>query len=294
MSETVLITGGNGFIGKNVVVKLLQLNYKLVLLTRSGSNISNSKNVHIEQYDTTTLDFSNIFKKYKIDFVLHMAANTNKQCSYIDSIDSNIKFPIALVTSALQFNVKYFLNMDTTFYNSELNSYSLSKKQFKEWLKTKKNKISIVNLRVDNVYGKRDNGGRFIPTVIASLINKDDKLNLTDGIQRRDFIYIDDFTSLICRVVQRLYDFDSGFYEYDAGSGKQTSIKSLVLLIEKIVDINKTKLNFGAVSYHIENEQELYSKIDISNTVKDFNWTPVVTLKEGLKEVVSYYKETND
>lgn len=237
------------------------------------------------------LNFSNIFEENKIDIILHMASQTNKKCADIDFINSNIKSPTYLVYYAIKHKVKYFINMDTTFYHNEINGYTLSKRQFKQWLKLKEKNINIINLKIDNIYGEEDNEIRFIPTVINSLLNDKKELRLTDGLQKRDFIYIDDCIKLFCKVIQNINHFNDGFYEYGVGSGKSVSIKDLVLLIQKNINKSQTILKFGAIEYRTKKESELNSKIDISQTLKDFDWHPSTSLENGLEKVIKYYEK---
>lgn len=293
MYKTILITGGNGFTGKKVVKKLLQLKYKIVLLTQNKRSTSFSQNqgVYVESYDIDNLDFSHIFNKYLIDIILHMSAETRKTCDYKDVVDLNIRFPISLLSCALKHKVKCFVNTDTTIYNNEINSYSLSKKQFSEWLSLNNQGINIINLKIDNIYGKDNNNKRFVSMVIDSLMNNNKYIGLTSGEQKRNFIYIDDFVDLIIRIVHKAPKIGNGYHEYGAGSNEQISIKSLVILISDILGKQQSTLHFEPIDFTVEDDTESCSKIDISNTIKDFNWRPETNLSKGLKEVIRHYIE---
>ena len=187
--------------------------------------------------------------------------------------------------------MKCFVNTDTTIYNNEINSYSLSKKQFSEWLSLNNQGINIINLKIDNIYGKDNNNKRFVSMVIDSLMNNNKYIGLTSGEQKRNFIYIDDFVDLIIRIVHKAPKIGNGYHEYGAGSNEQISIKSLVILISDILGKQQSTLHFEPIDFTVEDDTESCSKIDISNTIKDFNWRPETNLSKGLKEVIRHYIE---
>jgi len=75
-------------------------------------------------------------------------------------------------------------------YSSE---YTLSKYQFYEWRRMRaiEGRISFINLQIENMYSPEDGEERFLTFLVRSMRNRVEKLDLTDGIQIRDFIYVD-------------------------------------------------------------------------------------------------------
>ena len=89
----------------------------------------------------------------------------------------------------VHFKVKYFLNTDT-FLDRRINFYSLSKKQFLEWLKLYSKDLVCANLVLEHFYGPEDDASKFVSFVIQSLLKNVSSLDFTPGDQKRDFIFM--------------------------------------------------------------------------------------------------------
>ena len=67
----------------------------------------------------------------------------------------------------------------------------VSSKIFKDYLKTI-DKFQVINLQLEHIYGENDSKDKFIPSLIDKLHNKEKFIELTEGTQKRDFIYVKD------------------------------------------------------------------------------------------------------
>ncbi|KAA0257626.1 NAD(P)-dependent oxidoreductase [Deferribacter autotrophicus] len=288
--KTILITGATGFLGSHLTEQFLKDRYKVIILKRSYSNIWGIKDFikDIIFYDIDRIDLETVFKENKIDFIVHTATLYGRKNERISEIvKANLNFPLEILELAVKFNIKYFINTDTTLPKNT-NSYSLSKYQFKEWLFLFSDKLKVLNIKLEHFYGEKDDKTKFVIWIIEQLTNNVKEIKLTQGEQKRDFIYIEDVKTFYSFLLQSIENFGNGFYEYEIGSGKATTIKELVLKIKELTGNTETNLNFGAIPYR--KNEIMFSQADISKAKKDFGWEPKYSLEKGLKRTINWYR----
>ncbi len=296
MKKTILLTGATGFLGSHIAERLVQEGFRVIILKRSYSDIWRIKHIvkKLICYDVDKVSLDLPFKDHRIDVVIHTATKYGKgKESISEVVEANLCFPIKLLETASNFGVESFLNTDTFFKVSYkyLNHYSLSKKQFVEWLKIFSKDLKVFNLKLEHLYGEKDDMTKFVPWIIISLLKGCDKIKLTEGRQKRDFIYVKDVVDVYFKILSLLDRFDKGFYEYEIGSGRSIEIREFIKLLKKLTDNDKTVLLFGALPYR-ENEI-MDSKANINKIKKEIGWIPKTSLKEGLLKTINWYKESN-
>ncbi|WP_457622325.1 NAD-dependent epimerase/dehydratase family protein [Persephonella sp.] len=292
--KTILITGATGFLGSHLTEKLLNDGFKIIILKRSFSNTWRIKHIldRLTSYDIDKTPLDEIFKENQVDAIIHTATLYGRKKETISQIaEANFLFPLKILELTIKNNVRYFINTDTSL-PKYLNYYSLSKSQFKEWLKFLSKDLTAVNIKLEHFYGEKDDLTKFITWLIDQFLKNTDEIKLTAGEQKRDFIYIEDVKEFYSILIKSLDKFDKGFYEYELGSGHAVKIKELVLKIKELTGNTKTYLNFGAIPYR-ENEIML-SQADISKIKKDFSWEPKYSLEEGLKKTIDWYRRHSD
>jgi len=295
MKDTILLTGATGFLGSHILKNLLDNNFNVIILKRSFSNTWRIDDILDKTiaYNIDKIDIEKTFKENKIDIVIHTATKYGrKNESFLEILDSNLFFPLKLLDLSLRYNVKTFLNTDTTAYNHFINYYSLTKMQFVEWLKLLDNKIRIFNLKLEYIYGEADDTSKFLPMLIINLLKGVNTIDLTPGNQERDFIYIEDVVNAYIDIILEKDNFSNGFYEYSIGSGESIKIKDLVLLTKKITNNEVTQLKFGALPYR--SNEIMYSKANIKKIRDEIGWAPKFSLEEGLKRTVLWYKSPDN
>ena len=121
MSKTVLLTGATGFLGSHLAYKLLQNNYKVVILKRSFSNIKRIERI-INKLYAYNIDIDEVEKAFienEIDIVIHTATRYSE--SAFDDIEkiveTNINYSKDLLKYSLKHNVNYFINTDTFYHH---------------------------------------------------------------------------------------------------------------------------------------------------------------------------------
>lgn len=285
----ILLTGSTGFLGYELLKNLKQKNNTIHALIRCSSSkerIIKSKNIFYYQIEDTNLD--NLIKENKIDLVIHCATSYGRNENHIATLESNLLFPLSILQSSLRNNVKYFINTDTIL-DKRINSYSLSKKQFLDWLDFFSEEIVCINILLEHFFGAFDSPSKFTTFIIKELIkNKKTKINLTKGEQRRDFIYIEDVIRAFEKIILSIDAFETGIiHNIELGSGNSVSIKDFVLLVADLCNNNNTELNFGGLEYR-QNEI-MDSKVNLKK-IKSLGWKNENSLKDSLIKTISLEK----
>lgn len=287
------MTGATGFIGSNLLKGLIKHHNEIVIIKRSSSNLKNIEAFggYFRTYNIDNISIAQIFDAEKgIDAIIHCATNYGRNHEKPSTVvNVNLIFPLALFESALNNGVKFFINTDTSLNKTNntkgyMQKYILSKKQFLDWgkLYSMAGKINFINLVMEHIYGPGDDSSKFIAFLIESFKNNIESIDLTEGEQYRDFLYIDDAVDSYLTILSKM-DKLLGYNEFEVGSGNVVKIKELVKLAKELMK-SETILNFGAIK-HRENEV-MYSKADISDLLK-LGWAPQYDYISGLKKYIS-------
>lgn len=288
-----LVTGATGFLGSHLVKKFLNDGHDIVILKRSFSDTYRIKEVidQIQSYDIDQCDLEQPFRDNdRFDAVIHTATSYGRKGESVQEVfKSNTEFPLQLLELATFFNTNTFFNTDTILYKY-LNSYALSKKQFVEWGKkfASMEKIRFINIKLEHMYGPKDNETKFTTYVIRSCLANVPDLRLTLGEQKRDFIYIDDVISayqVLLAKTGKLLDY---FQEYELGTGHPISIKMFVETAHAITQ-SKTRLNFGSLPYR---ENEIMKSCADTEKMRELGWRPVIQLNDGINKMIQEEKQS--
>ncbi|MBD2165004.1 NAD-dependent epimerase/dehydratase family protein [Calothrix membranacea FACHB-236] len=292
-SKLVLLTGATGFLGSHLVRQLLREKYKVIILKRSFSNTTRIKDILSELiiYDIDKCDIKQPFQDFKqIDIVIHTATNYGRNNeNIIDILEANTLFPIKLIETAIYFNTNIFINTDTIL-SKDINYYSLSKNHFLDWAKqlAEQNKIHVINLKIEHMFGEGDDSKNFVTNVIRSFLKNVEEFKLTKGEQKRDFIYIADviaaYIVLLSHVQSHIKTTSSFFTEYEIGSGKSILIKEFVEIIHNLTQ-SKTRLCLGDLAYR--KKEIMFSEARIQPLLQ-IGWYPKYSLEDALSKTIDY------
>jgi len=289
VKKNILMTGATGFLGSNLLRELIKQKYKVTILKRSFSNVNRIKDLikSVEFFNLDKASMEDIFKKLDVNVILHCATNYGR--ANIDPfavIDANLLLPLKLLDTGKKNNIKYFINTDTIL-NKRINYYTLSKSQFKGWLEMYSEELVCVNLLLEHFYGAFDDKTKFVSFIIDKLLNNAAEIDLTEGRQKRDFIYIDDIIEAFIKVLENLDNLKSGIYNYEIGTNKSFEIREVVELIKKISGNTVTRFNFGVIPYR--KNEIMDSKAD-TEAIRKLGWIPKHSLADGLAKTINREK----
>ena len=292
-----LVTGGAGFIGSNLVDRLINLGHEVVCIDNEyasneifywNNNAINYK-VDITEYD----EIKNLFKS--VDYVFHLAAESRigptlekpsnafkvniigtsnvLQCSK----ENNIKRLIYSSTSS-GYGLNNLPNVETQLDDC-LNPYSVSKIAAEKICKLYSDfyNLPTIIFRYFNVYGERaPTKGQYAPVIGIFLRQKKEGQKLTvtgDGEQKRDFIYVDDVVE--ANISAALKRIDNKFFGqiFNVGSGKNTSIKNIAKMISQDIE------------YLPERQGEARATLaDIKKIKSVLDWDPKMNIENWIKK----------
>lgn len=285
---TILLTGANGFLGSHLLDALLSQQYNVLILKRSTSDLWRIAHLmdQVTSYDVDVQPLQQAFKEQKIDCVIHTACHYGRNGDSIHRIvESNLLYGIQVLEAAIACNVKTFFNTDSLLPR-DLTPYSLSKKQLVDWLKHQSVHIQVVNLRLEHMFGPKDDATKFVSWVIAQLKANAPEIKLTQGEQQRDFVYIDDVVSAYLTVLSKL-DALSRYNEFDVGSGVLTTVRSFLEQLKQACEVSfgklETQLVFGALPYR---DGEMMS-VDVNTQgLRDLGWSAKTDIGHGLTYIL--------
>lgn len=306
--KTILLTGATGFIGSYLLESLLKnTSFKIIILKRTSSDAFRIQK-HLDKvhcYDVNFVSLESIFNENRIDGIVHLATyyvKSHESKDISDMIDSNVKFPTQLLEIANQKSVDFFINTGTFFEYSiksnpiseksktePFNLYASTKASFDAVLKYYANNssINILTLKLAAPFGYNDNY-KLIPFLIDSILNNK-AISLEKGEQEWDFIYVRDVVTAFENAIKLcLNSKRTLFEEILVGTGKKTSIKSIVNILK---DISQTDLITLEKEY--TTQQIFVSYVDNTKAKNLLQWVPKYSMEDALKETYELYKENN-
>ena len=301
--DRVLVTGGSGFIGSNVIEELMK-SFKVVNL-----DLKPSKNSEIEQMIGDIRDKELVEKAVEnCDIVIHLAAQVSVPLS-IDypqkTFDINIQGTQNIIDAAHKFGIKRLIIASSAAVYGEvsdlplkeesagqcLSPYAQSKWENETQIMLAREKgLEAVALRFFNVYGpgqsKDGTYAAVIPKFVEMLTTGKQPIVHGDGLQSRDFIHVKD----LVRAIESLLEWNWKLVDdhtYNLASQSQTTILELIELINS--SIVKITPNFNIAEPNFEQSRKgdiIHSYADISKISNTLNWDPSIEISQGIEELV--------
>lgn len=280
-----MVTGATGYLGSHLTRRLRSAGHRLIVAKRSTSRIDRIADIlpELETFDLDRGDLSALFARERLDLVLHCATDYGrKQLPPSRIIEANLVLPLRLLELSVESGVRTFVNTDTIL-DKRVSHYSLSKRQFSEWLSAFSVKMTGLNVSLEHFYGPGDDDTKFVSRMVSDIVAGVARIALTPGEQKRDFIYIDDVADAFMRLIHHADALGAGFHRFEVGSGRAIPIKELVTLIARLAGNATTRLDFGAVPYR--DQEIMESRVDIA-PLKKLGWAPRVALDDGIRRTI--------
>ena len=291
----ILVTGGAGFIGSNLVDKLITEQHEVIIIDNlSTGNIDNiNRKAYFYRTDLCKIEQVELDLICKdVEFIFHMAALPNVQYSMenpSETFHANLFTTVKILESARANKVKKFVysgscscygdaeSIPTTEEESikPLSPYALNKYQGEEYcrLYSQIYNLDTVVLRYFNVYGPRmTNTGAYksVLSVFLEAYKNKKPLNIVnDGTQKRDFVHVSD---VVDANIKAMESGKVSQYPINIGSGINYSINQIANM-------------FGSKKLYGEKRIEPYETLaDITAAKVMLNWKPKIELEDWIKE----------
>jgi UDP-glucose 4-epimerase len=304
----ILVTGGAGFIGSNIVDEYVLRGHKVIVVDNLSSGKIGNVNKKAKFYKVDIRNFSElkkIFQKEKVDIINHHAAQIDVRKSVENpqfDAEVNIIGTLNLLQLAIQYKIKKFIFASSggTIYGECKNSsapkessvykpespYGCAKLAIEYYLGYYNTiyGIKVAVLRYGNVFGPRQDpfGEAGVVAIFANkMLKNDDVYIFGDGRQQRDFVFVKDVVraNVLClkKEFKKLV--------VNIGTGKAISVNELFYNMKKIVGYTKTQI------YKPARKGEVFkSYLNNELAKKLLSWEPKKSFFDGLKDTVEYFK----
>lgn len=303
-----MVTGGAGFIGSHIVDRYINEGNEVIIIddlsTGKKENINPQARFH--HIDIRDKGMEAIFEKERPEIVNHHAAQMDVRRSTENpafDADVNIIGTINLLENSVKYGVKKFIFASSggAIYGEQkdfpageehqqfpLSPYGVSKLAGEKYIHyySKNFGLRYISLRYSNVYGPRQNPegeAGVVAIFIGRLLKGKEPVINGDGEQTRDYVYVDDVVE--ANISATRSETEGSF---NIGTGIETSVNKI---LSNLIDITKVDIK-GMHGPPKKGEQRI-SVLDCSKAIKSLGWKPKVTLEEGLRRTVLYFKKTS-
>ena len=319
--KKIVVTGGNGFIGSNLVNFLTKKKYFVINIDKNkyskGSYLL--KNLSKKYYKFYKLDINNkkifhVLKKYKPIAIFNLAAETH--------VDRSIDSP------------------ENFIYSNILGTFNILE-QLRNYKKKVKKKIKLIHISTDEVYGDLKKGGRssekspylpsspysaskassdhliksyvrtyninatisnccnnygpgqfpekFIPALIFNILNNKPLPIYGKGLNSREWIYVEDH----CRGLFDILKKGKSGHSYNIGTGFNITNLNLTKLLLKIVKNKNMKINKQVKIQFVKDRpgHDFRYALNSKKILKELRWKPKINFESGLNKTLSWYIE---
>ena len=316
--NTILITGGAGFIGSNLSEYFLGLGHKVICLDNfSTGHRHNLKgflenpNFRLIEGDIRNIEDCNLAVS-GVDYVLHQAALGSVPRSINDPIttnDVNVSGFLNMLVASRDAKVKRFIYAasSSTYGDSEglpkvedvigkpLSPYAITKyvNELYAEIFSKSYGLETIGLRYFNVFGrKQDPNGAYaavIPKFVTQLMNYDSPVINGDGNYSRDFTYIDNVIQMN-ELAMATQDEKAINTVYNTAFGDRNTLNDLVKYLKEYLSEFDAKIADVEIVYGVNRAGDIpHSLASIEKAKNILGYNPKFSLQQGLKEAVSWY-----
>ncbi len=313
--ETILVTGGAGFIGSHVCDRLLNLRKRVICVDNltpyysPKTKIANiQQNLSNPNFEFFPMDIRNkedveqIFKQEKISKIIHLAARAGVRPSIEKPVwykETNIDGTINMFELARKYNIKkvVFASSSSVYGNSKeipfnennpcnhpISPYAATKKATEVLAHTyhKNYGLNLVGLRFFSVYGPR---GRpdMAPMKFTLAMDKNKPIEMFgDGKTSRDWTYVQDIVDGVIAAAEK----DIQFAIINLGNSTPVKLKDFISTIEKYLGKKATIIKKGKQEGDVD-----HTYADIKKAKQLLGYNPKTPLDQGIKQMIEWYQE---
>ena len=299
----IFVAGGTGLIGSAISAEYLNLGHEVFAISRREVDLSDSDSTLVAVAD------------FKPDLIIDAAARVGgigaNNSKPVEFLLQNLKIQNNLMSAAHEVWVEKFVFLGSsciyprdcpqpireeyllTGKLEETNSaYAIAKIAGIELINSFRKEYgkSWISLMPTNLYGPRDNfaieGSHVLPALIRKFVDAErDNSKIVelwgDGSPLREFLHVEDVARAVV-LASTAYD---DTIHLNIGSGDEISIKDLALMIAELSGFK------GEVIWDISRPNGTQRKVLDSSRIKSLGWTPRISLKDGIRSTIDWYRE---
>ena len=281
--KKVLVTGGVGFIGSNLIKELKKLDFEIVSLDNYSTG---SVNNQIENVRYINDDITNIYKiDNDFDFCFHLAAQSRVQPSF-NNPEESLRVNVIGTSKVLEWSKKnntkiIYAGSSSKHHNPSDSPYAMYKYLGEEICKLYKTSfnINVQIARFYNVYGPGENADEKFGNVIgiwkAKIIKGEPLPIVGDGEQKRDFIHVLDIVDGLIKIAFSDLNHKDA---WELGTGINYSINTLFDYFKERFDVESKYIPDQPGNYRLTLREN-------DDTIKLLNWIPKDRLKDHIKNL---------
>lgn len=306
MPETVLLTGGAGFIGSHLADDLLARGRRVVIV----DNLSTGRRENVPpgavfvEGDVRTLDWDRFFETHPVDWVSHHAAQANVRLSIEDpaaDAEVNVLATLRLVAAALRRGIRRFLFASSggTVYGEQetfpcderhptrpISPYGCAKLAAELYLDAYRRAggLEPIVLRYANVYGPRQNpkGDSGIVAILAERLLAGERPRIFgDGRQTRDYVHVRDVVAVHRAASERWVE-----GTYNVGTGIETSVLELLGRVSDWLRVEAEPV--FEPPFAAEAKRNV---LDSARLERVWGVRPRIRLEDGLAETLAWHQD---
>lgn len=303
----ILVTGGAGFIGSNIVDSYIELGHEVLIIDNLSSGKKDNINPRAKFFQAdirNAREIKTIFTKEKPDVLNHHAAQINLRKSVMNPV-FDAKVNIIGILNLLEAGVKnklkkvIFASSGGAIYGEAkilptpenyepkqpLSPYGIAKMMSEYYLNYYFNSygLNFAILRYSNVYGPRQDPfgeGGVVAIFSQKLFKKKTPVINGDGKQTRDFVFVKDVVEANVLALNKNIN-----RAINIATGIETSVNKLYKLLS-----NKTNILFSEIHGPSKTGEQQRSILDITLAKKILGWKPGTTLDEGLNQAINFFR----
>lgn len=303
----ILVTGATGFVGSNIVRRLICDGHDIHILTRTLSNkwrlMDCFSDLHNHTVDLLNQEeLKGLMTKIEPDVIFHLATSGiygGIQRPDREVIETNLLGTINLINACNDINYKCFVNtgssseygkkkqpMKETDLCEPINLYGISKcaaTLFGQFIARTKDK-PVIGLRLFSPFGPFDDKSRLMTYAITNALqNKPLLLGNPNAV--RDYIYIEDVLDVYLQSIEKASGLKGEVF--NVGSGSQITISYIVNKIIEITD-SKSEIKWNSFSGRAHDTEKW--EADIEKVSRSFNWRPKYYIDDGIRRTISWFE----
>lgn len=302
--KKVLVTGGAGFIGSNLVKCLCDDGYEVLVVDDLSSGFRHLVDKRAEFFEGSIADQTLLLHLLSgTAVVFHLAATSTVTYSMSNPklyFENNFMNGIQLLEAMRKTGIKKMVYASSAAsYNGlkrapiaeddpigPINPYGASKLAFEHAMSAYFHSFGMegIALRFFNVYGPNDeqpNSTRAIPMWLEAALRGDEVPYYWKGKQKRDYVFVEDVARALALAAKNV----CGFNVYNVGNGKGIWMIDILRNIERILNKKLALKDMG-----LRPGDPKYAIADTRKIRKELGWKPRVGLDEGLRRTIDYYK----